>query len=189
MSLKRISNMAVVTGLSGGWARYGQGFHLTLLFWVITLYFSGHFIGPFILCLGSRSFIIPGLIKERVKIWWDESVVEMRKFSASFVDEITCLCCQFSRSIMSESLQPRGLQHTRLPCPSPTPRAYSNTCPSSRWCHPTILSFVIPFSSCLQFLPASGSFPWSQFFAPSGQSIGVSTSASVLQWIFRTDFL
>ena len=180
----------MVTGLSGRWARYGQGFHLTLLFWVITLYFSDHFIGPFILCLGSRSFIIPGLIKERVKIWWDESVVEMRKFSVSFVDEITlCFCCQFSRSIMSESLQPHGLQHTRLPCPSPTPRAYSNTCPSSRWCHPTILSSVIPFSSCLQFLPASGSFPWSQFFASSGQSIGVSPSASVLQWIFRTIFL
>ena len=87
--------MAVVTGLSGGWARYGHGFHLMLLFWIITLYFSHHCIGSFILCLESRPCIIPGLIKERVNIWWDESVVEMRKCSVSFVDEIT-LCLYVS---------------------------------------------------------------------------------------------
>ena len=81
---------------------------------------------------------------------------------------------------MSNSLWPHGLQHTRLPCPSPTPRVYSNSCPSSRWCHPTISSSVVPFSSCLQTFPASGSFPMSQFFTSGGQSIGVSTSASVL---------
>ena len=81
-----------------------------------------------------------------------------------------------------------GLQHTMLPCPSPTPGACSNSCPSSCWCHPTILSSVIPFSSCLQLFPASGSFPVSQFFTSGSQSIGVSTSAS-FQWIFKTDFL
>ena len=81
---------------------------------------------------------------------------------------------------MSHSLQPRGLQHTRLPCPLPTPRAYSNSCPSCQWCHAAILSSVIPFFSCLQSFPASGSFPVSQFFASGGQSIGVSASASVL---------
>ena len=86
---------------------------------------------------------------------------------------------QFSRSVMSYSLQPHGLQHARLPCPSPTPRAYLNSCPSSRWYHTTISSSVIPFSH-LQSFPTSGSFPMSQFFASDGQSIGVSTSASVL---------
>ena len=80
---------------------------------------------------------------------------------------------------MSDSLWPHGLQHARPPCPSPTPRVYSNSCPLSQWCHPTISSFVIPFSSCLQSLPASGSFQMSQFFTSGGQSIGVSASASV----------
>ena len=77
-------------------------------------------------------------------------------------------------------LQPHGLQHTRPPCPSPSPRVYSNSCPSSQWCHPTISSSVTPFSSCLQSFPASGSFPVSQFFISGGQSIGVSASTSVL---------
>ena len=75
--------------------------------------------------------------------------------------------------VMSDSLQPHGLQHTRLPCLSPTPRAYSNSCPLSRWCHPTTSSFVIPFSTCLQSFSASGSLPVSQFFTSVGQSIGV----------------
>ena len=88
--------------------------------------------------------------------------------------------CQFSRSVVSDSLWPHGLQHARPPCPSPTPRACSDSCPSSRWCHPTILSSVVPFSSCLQCFPASGSFPMSQFFASGGQNIGVSASASAL---------
>ena len=90
---------------------------------------------------------------------------------------------QFSRSVVSDSLWPRGLQHARLPCPSPTPEACSNSCPSSRWCHPTISASVIPFPSCLQSFPTSGSFPISQFFASSGQSIGVSASASGLPMI------
>ena len=87
---------------------------------------------------------------------------------------------QFSRSVMSDALQPYGLQHARLPRPSPIPRACSNSCPSSWWRHPTILSSIIPFSFCLQSFPASGSFPVSQFFTSGGQSIGVSASASVL---------
>ena len=86
---------------------------------------------------------------------------------------------QFSRSVVSSSLQPHGLQHARLPCPSPTPGACSNSCPSSWWCHPTISSSVDSYSSCLQSFPASGSFQMSQFFASGGQTIGVSTSASV----------
>ena len=87
---------------------------------------------------------------------------------------------QFSCSALSKSLQPHGLQHAKLPCPSPAPRAYSNSCPSSWWCHLTISSSVIPFFSWLQSFPGLGSFPMIQFFASSGQNIGVSASASVL---------
>ena len=87
------------------------------------------------------------------------------------------LSVQFSRSVVSNSLWP---QHARLPCPSPTPRACSNSCPSSRWCHPTISSPVIPFSSRLQPFPASGSFQMKQLFTSGGQNIGVSASTSVL---------
>ena len=87
---------------------------------------------------------------------------------------------QFSRSVVSDSLRPHESQHTRPPCPSPTPGVYSNSCPSSRWCHSAISSSVVPFSSCPQSLPASGSFPMSQLFTWDGQSIGVSASASVL---------
>ena len=86
---------------------------------------------------------------------------------------------QFSRSVVSDSLRPRGLQNAKFPCPSPTPRTYSNSCLSSRWCHPTISCSVIPFS-CLQSFPASGSFSMSQFFASGGQNIGASASAPVL---------
>ena len=86
---------------------------------------------------------------------------------------------QFSRSVVSNSLWPHGLQHTRSPCPSPTPGVYSNLCPVSQWCNLTISSSVIPFSSCLQSFPASGSFLKSQFFASAGQNIGTSASASV----------
>ena len=87
---------------------------------------------------------------------------------------------QFSHSVMSDSLKPHGLQHARPPCPSPTPRICSNSCPLSRSCHPTISSSVVPFSSPLQSFPASGSFKMNQLFASSGQSIGVSPSTSVL---------
>ena len=87
---------------------------------------------------------------------------------------------QFSPSVVSDSLRLHGPQYTNPPCPSPTPRVYSNLCPLSLWCHPTISSSVIPFSSRLQSFPASGSFQMSQFFELGGQSIGVSPSASVL---------
>ena len=87
---------------------------------------------------------------------------------------------QFSCSVVSDSLQPHGLQHTRPPCPSPTPGVYPNSCPLSLWCHPTISSSVIPFSSCPQSFPASGSFQMSQLFVSGGQSIAVSASASKL---------
>ena len=87
---------------------------------------------------------------------------------------------QFSRSVMPNSLWHHGLQHARPPCPSPTPGVYSNSCPLSRWCHPTISSSVVPFSSCLQSFPSSGYFPVSQFFTSGGQSTGVSAATSVL---------
>ena len=82
----------------------------------------------------------------------------------------------FSQFVVSDSLRPHGLQHTRLPCPSPASRAYSNSCPLSRWCHPIISSSVVPFLSCLQSFPASESFPVTQFFTSGGQSIGASAS-------------
>ena len=96
-----------------------------------------------------------------------------------------CVCTQmpsvqFSCSVVSDSLQPHELQHTRPPCPSPSPGVHSNSRPSSPWCHPAISSSVIPFSSYPQSLPASGSFPMSQLFTWNGQSIGLSASASVL---------
>ena len=87
---------------------------------------------------------------------------------------------QFSSLVMSSCLQPHGLQHTRPPCPSPTSRACSNSCPLSWWCHPTISSSVVPFSSCPQSLPASESLPMSQLFAWGGPSTGVSALASVI---------
>ena len=86
----------------------------------------------------------------------------------------------FIRSVVSDSLQPHGLQQARLPCPSPSPRACSNSCPLSWWCYQTISSSVIPFSSCLQLFPASGSFPVSQFFTSGGQNMRASASISVL---------
>ena len=87
---------------------------------------------------------------------------------------------QFSHSVVSDCLQPPESQHARPPCPSPTSGVQSDSCPSSQWCHPAISSSVIPFSSCLQSFPASGSFPVSQLFASDGQSIGVSASTSLL---------
>ena len=94
--------------------------------------------------------------------------------------DLAAVAVQFSRSIVSHSLWPHGLQRAKLPCPSPTPGACSNSGPSSRWCHPTVSSSVVPFSSCLQSLQASWSFLMNQSFASGSQSIGVSASASVL---------
>ena len=97
----------------------------------------------------------------------------------------------FSCSVVSDSLQPHGLQHARLPRPSPTPRACSNSCPSSQWCHPTFSSSGIPLSSCLQSFPASRSFPMSQLFGSGGQSIGASNTSNEYSGLisFRIDFL
>ena len=97
---------------------------------------------------------------------------------------LLCTCIPlhswFSHSVVSDSLQTHGLQHARPTCPSPTPRASSNSCPLSQWCHPAISSSIIPFSPCSQSLPASESFPMSQLFTWGGQNIGVSALASVL---------
>ena len=89
---------------------------------------------------------------------------------------------QFSCSVMSNPLRPHGLQHARLPCPLPTPGAYSNSCPLSWWCHPTILSSVVPFFSCFPSFPASESVPIGQFFASGGQSVGASVSYEITIW-------
>ena len=99
---------------------------------------------------------------------------------------------QFSCSVMSDTLPPHGLQQAKLPCPSPTPSVYSNSCPLNQWCHPTISSSVIPFSSCLQSSPASGSFPVSQWVSSSHQVaklLKLQLHHQCFQWIFRTDFL
>ena len=95
-------------------------------------------------------------------------------------DSVQFSSVQLSHAVMSNSLWPSELQHARPPCPSPTPGVHSISRPSSRWCIPTISSSVIPFSSCPQYLPASGSFPVSQLFSWGGQSIGASALASVL---------
>ena len=109
-------------------------------------------------------------------------IIYSMSFSSSFINFLSLYyhISQFSCSVGSDSLWPHDLQHARPPCSSQTPRVYSNPCPSSRWCHPAISFSVVPFSSSPQSLPASGSFPMSQFFTSGGQSIGVSASASVL---------
>ena len=109
-------------------------------------------------------------------IFWCLQGTVVSKYSMCRLNSVS----KFSHSVMSNSLRPHGLQHTRPPCPSSTPRACSNLCPLSRWFHPTISSSVIPFSYCLQSFPASGSLKMSQFFASGGQSIGAWASASVL---------
>ena len=107
----------------------------------------------------------------RIRIFSNELALDISSVQFSSV--------QFRCSVVSDSLRPHGLQHARPPCPSPTPGACSNSCPLSRWCHPTISSSVIPSSSCLRSFPASGSFPMSQFFT-GDQSVRVSASTSVL---------
>ena len=102
------------------------------------------------------------------------------QINESLLNFIQRCSVQFSRSVVSNSLQPDELQHARPPCPSPTARVYPKPCPLSQWCHPTISSSVAPFSSCPQSPPASGSFPMSWLFALGGPSIGASASASVL---------
>ena len=109
----------------------------------------------------------------------DEKIGE-RKRGWVWFEIHQCLLVHFSRSVVSDSLRPHGLQHIRPPCPSPTPRACSDSCRSSWWCHPAVSSSVVPFSSCLQSFPVSGFFQMSQFFTSGGHSIGVSASASIL---------
>ena len=115
-----------------------------------------------------------------VKFSTDISKIHSAPFFQIDIDPSKLLpSVQFSRSVVSDSLRPHGLQHSRPPCPSPTPGVHTNPCPLSQWCHPTISSSVVPFSSCPQSFPASGSFPVSQFFTSGGQDIRVSVSASV----------
>ena len=109
-----------------------------------------------------------------------ENLRKVEKFNTTKLISCGFSSVQFSCSVVSDSLRPHELQHARPPCPSPTPRVYPNSGPLSWWCHPTISSSSIPFSSCLQSLPASGAFPMSQLFASCGQSIGASASASGL---------
>ena len=113
-------------------------------------------------------------------LWALQSVNGYGKQTHTLIHTETLLLMLFSRSVVSDSLWPHGLQHTRLPCPSPSARAYSNSHPLSWWCHPTISSSVVPFSSCLRSFPASESFRMIQLFTSGGQSIGASTSASIL---------
>ena len=118
-------------------------------------------------------------IHESLNLKNSDGYKQMTFFLPKKTRHILVSSVQFSCSVMSNSLQPHGLQHTRLPCPSPTLGACSNSCPSSQCCHPTISLSVGPFS-CLHSFPASGSFLVSQFFTSGGQSFGVSASASVL---------
>ena len=108
-----------------------------------------------------------------MRSWWSDPQSTLGLVFADCIEllHLWLSSDQFSHSVMSDSLRPHGVQHTMLPCPSPTPGVCSNSCPSSRWCHPTISFSVVPFSSCLQSLPASGSFPMSQLFTWGGQGI------------------
>ena len=130
--------------------------------------------------------VVQSLLLNRYLLIKRSSFLVSSLFSLSWYWFLICrqlfgfILVQFSRSVMSDTLWCHELQHARPPCPSPTPRVHPNPCPSSRWCHPTISSSVVPFSSCPQSFPASGSFPMSQLFASGGQSIGVSASTSVL---------
>ena len=116
----------------------------------------------------------PRALKVEIRVWNSQGGKDKHYFLHSFSS------VQFSHSAVSDSLWPYESQHARPPCPSPTPSVHANSCVSSQWYHPAISSSVVPFSSCPQSLPASGSFPMSQLFAWGGQTIGVSASGSVL---------
>ena len=118
--------------------------------------------------------------EESEKVDLKLSIQKMKVMASSPITSWQISSVQFSRSVVSDSFRPHESQHAGPPCPSPTPGVHSNSCPSSRWCHPAISSSVAPFFSCPQSLLASGSFPMSQLFVWGGQSIGVSASASVL---------
>ena len=125
----------------------------------------------------SRSPDAPGSGQIFQSLWLDLSFWSRYLKNTSTESRLTVL---LGHSVVSDSLWPHGLLHTRPPWPSPSPGACSNPCPLSRWCHPTIWSSVFPFSSCLQSFPGSGSFLMSRFFTSGGQSIGASASTSVL---------
>ena len=127
-------------------------------------------------------YLVPGILKwkyEFYKVIYAKHAMFMHEHFFFFW-QVGPSVSQFSRSVMSDFLQPHESQHARPPCPSPTPGVHSDSHPSSHWCHPAILSSVVPFSSCPQSLPASESFPMSQLYAWGGQSTGVSASASFL---------
>ena len=122
-------------------------------------------------------------------MWENLQVSPIVSFNIIYVVFTYISSVQFSRSVMSDSLQPHGLQHTRPPCPSPTPGVYPNSCPLSRWCHATISSSLIPFPSHLQSFLASGSFPVSHLFTSGCQILEFQLQHQSFQWIFRTDLL
>ena len=115
-----------------------------------------------------------------ILLMFESLILRLQVKISIYLLKIIIVIYQFSRSVVSDSLRPRGPQHTRPPCPSPPPGVHPNPCPLSQWCHPIISSSVVPFSSCPQSFPASGSFQMSQLFAWGGQSIGISASTSVL---------
>ena len=131
----------------------------------------------FIPCLAHASFLIDGSTCVFMHHFFE--VLRLKRNVIEFFP-LRVKSVQFSHSVMSDSLWPHEPQHARPPCPSPTPGVHSNSRPSSRWCHPVISSSVVPFSSCPQSFPTSGSFQMSQLFASSSQSIGISASKSVL---------
>ena len=162
---------------------------------MISYSFLPFFLSPFLLnILLFHSFIINFGIRYRDS--WKRLLILIQSISSSswvqnqstFVSSCEFSLVQFSHSVMSSSLRPHGLQQTRPFCPSPTPGVYSNSCPLSRWCHPTVSSSIVPFSSHLQSFPASGSFQMSQFFA-SGDHWSFQLQHQSFQWMFRTDFL
>ena len=134
------------------------------------------------LCFGLLEINSLSITFHRTHALFPGSEVESFPFS--------CYSVQFSSVTQScLTLRPHGLQQARLPCPSPAPRACTNLCPLSRWCHPTISSSVVHFSSSRQSFPASRSFPMSQFFAWGGQVVDLQLQHQSFQWIFRTDLL
>ena len=139
----------------------------------------GHCSALYILCASSHLILI---LNFRCRCFDAHYIANSSCLDQSFclLLRLSTISFQFSRSVVSDSLQPHESQHARPPCPSPTPGVYPNSCPSSQWCHPAISSSIVPFSSCPQSLPASESFPMSQLFAWGGKSTGVSASASFL---------
>ena len=159
---------------------------------IVKDYANSKHVGSRTHCLSVKIWFLPGhhLLVYSINFYWVSCRANYCAKQWKHKDEWNILILkeplfksssvQFSHIAVSNSLWPHGLQHTRTPCPSPTPRVHPNPCPSNRWCHPAISSSVFPFSSHLQSFSASGSFPQSQFFTSGGQSIEVSAATSVL---------